>query len=169
MAKLEGAAPARVCRALIIWWASTLRDQPCSMALVAYQVRVAGSLARASRTLTWPQGSCPTGCWTKSPCSEGGGEGAHGVQVGAGEAALVGEGGAQVVREAFDDLRAPAGVLLAGEDVAADGVVQAQQLGVGRAGGAHALLEGLEQFAVAGGQVSGEPPVSVVVAEGGGL
>ncbi|MBB2903231.1 hypothetical protein FHR75_004073 [Kineococcus radiotolerans] len=67
----------------------------------------------------------------------GGGGGAHVLQVAAGEAALVGEGGAEVVGEAVDDLRAPPGVVLVGEDVVADGPVQPQELGVGGARGAH--------------------------------
>jgi len=60
--KLDWAAPARSRAWPLIWFRSTLWDQPPATAARAYQSMASGSSSLSSSTLMWPQGNWPTAC-----------------------------------------------------------------------------------------------------------
>ncbi len=104
--KFVVARPWRSIRLRSICITSTLRDQPNWRTASAYASRRSGSFSFVRSTMLWPQGNCPTGCWTIAlgPCVS---ESTHIHQVGARESAEIRERLPQIVGKSLDNLYTP--------------------------------------------------------------
>ena len=154
VSKLVRACPCRRYNPLSIWWTSTLRLQPCAIVWRTYHSRSSGLSSLSRSTVLWPH-ALSNKLLDDLLVRVSLGEGSHVQQIRAGRSPHIGELTAEVLRQLFDHLGAPARPLLPPEDLAADLPVEKHELAVDLNRGAdlrqaHPRFHALKALAVAG-------------------